>query len=80
MLELATQTKYIFIIGNTQVGTFLVLLNVGSTDNYHYLYAVADFLKHTQLAVWLKAWQNAAGMVVVEKFTTQFEVKFSVKL
>ena len=80
VLELATQTQHILVVGDAQVGALLVLLNVGSTDDNHYLYAVAYLLKHAQLAVGLETRQHAACMMVVEEFATKFEVQFSIKL
>ena len=54
--------------------------DVGSTNDNHNLYAVANLLKHAQLAVGLKTWQHSACMMVVKEFTTKFEIQFAIKL
>ena len=80
VLKLATKTQHILVIGYAEVGTFLVLLYVGGTDDNNDLYAVAQLLEHAQLAVGHESRQHAAGMMIIEKFASKFEVKFSVKL
>ena len=80
ILELTTQAKHILIVSDTQIGTLLVLLNIGSTDHDNNLDAIANLLKHAQLTIRLETWQNAAGVMVIEKLTSQFEIKLSIKL
>ena len=80
VLKLATQTQHVLVVGYAKVGTLLVLLDVGGTDNDNNLDAVANFLKHAQFAVGHKARKHTAGMMVVEKLAPKFEVQFSVKL
>ena len=80
VLELATKTQHGLIVSNTQVGTLLVLLDVGGTDYDNNLNAIADFLKHAQFAIRLETRQNTTGVVVIEKLTSQFQVELSVKL
>ncbi len=80
VLELATEAEHILIVSDAKVGTLLVLYDVGCTNHDNNLNAIADFLEHAQFAVRLKSWQDTAGVVVVEKLATQFEVKLSVKL
>ena len=78
--KLLAQTKHILIVGNAEVGTHLVLLNVFGTDDDDNLNAVAQLRKHAQLAVWLKARQHTAGMVVVEEFAAKLQVKLAIEL
>ena len=73
VLKLATQTQYILVVGYAEVGTLLVLLDVGGTNHDNYLYAIAYLLKHAQLAVRHKARKHTAGVVVVEKLASKFE-------
>ena len=80
VLEFTTQAKHILIVSDTQIGTLLVLLNIGSTDHDNNLDAIANLLKHAQLTIRLETWQNAAGVMVIEKLTSQFEIKLSIKL
>ena len=80
VLELTTKAQHVLIVSNAQVGTLLVLLYIGCTNHDNNLDAIADFLEHAQFAVRLETRQNSAGMMIVKKFTAQFEVKLSVKL
>ena len=80
ILKFAAKAEYILVVGNAQVGAFLVFLNVGSADYDDDLNAVANFLKHAQLAVGQESRQYAACVVVVEEFTAELEVKFTIKL
>ena len=80
VLELTSKAQHVLIVCNAQVGTLLVLLYIGCTNHDNNLDAIADFLEHAQFAVRLETRQNSAGMMIVKKFTTQFEVKLSVKL
>ena len=80
ILEFAAQTQHVLVVGDAEVGAFLVLLNVGGTDDNHDFYAVAYLLEHAQLAVRHKSWQHTACVMVVEEFASKFEVEFSVKL
>lgn len=80
VLEFASESEYVLVVGDAKVGTFLVLLNVGGTDNNNYFNAVADFLKHAQFAVGHKSWQYAAGVMVVKQFAAKFQIELAVKL
>ena len=79
-LEFASEPEHILVVGDTEVGPFLVLLNVCSTDYYDNLYAVVDFLEHTQLAVWQKTRQHTTGMMVIEELSSKLQIQFSIKL
>ena len=79
-LEFASEPEHILVVGDTEVGPFLVLLNVCSTDYYDNLYAVVDFLEHTQLAVWQKTRQHTTGMMVIEELSSKLQIQLSIKL
>ena len=70
VLELATKTENILIISDTQVGTLFILLNVCSTNHDNNFNAIADFLKHTELTIWLETRQYATCMMVIEKLSS----------
>ena len=78
--KLLTQTQYVFIIGDAQVGTYLILLYIFSADNDDNLHLVSQLCKHAKLRVGLEAWEYTAGMMVIEEFATQLQIKFAVKL
>ena len=79
-LELVAQTEHILVVGDAQVGTHLVLLDVLGTDDDDDLDAVSQLAEHTQFAVGLEAGQDAGGMMVVEEFAAEFEIEFAVEL
>ena len=70
VLELPPESEYILIVCNAKIGAFFVFLNISGTNHNHYLYAVTEFLKHSQLAVGLKSRQHTASMMVVKEFST----------
>lgn len=46
-------------------------------DDFH---VVGELLEHANFAVGLKAWQNAACVVVVEELSAELEVQLSTEL
>ena len=78
--KFGAKTEHIFIIGNTQVGTYLVSLNIFGTDDNNYFKSVAELREHFQLGVGFKARKDTASVVVVEEFSTQFKIQLAVEL
>ena len=78
--ELIAQAEHVLVVGDAQVGTHLVLLDVVGTDHDDNLYRVAQLCQHAQLGVGLEAWQHARGMVVVEELAAQFHIELAVEL
>ena len=76
LCECVAQAEHVFVVGDAEVGAHFVFFDVHGADNDDYLGIVLELCKHFQLAVGLKAGQHAAGVIVVEKFSTKFEVKF----
>ncbi len=79
-LKFLPQAEHVLVVSNAEVGALLVLLDICGTDNDNNLNAVANFLEHAQFAVWQKPRQHAACVVVVEEFSAELQIKFSVKL
>ena len=78
--EFIAQAQYILIVGDAEVGTYLVFLDVLSANHDNNLYAVAQLGQHAQLAVGLETWQYTRCMVVVKQFATQLHIKFAIEL
>ena len=78
--EFIAQTKHVHIVGNTEVLTDLILLDVESRNDYDYLGPVTELLKHSQLAVRLESRQHAAGVEIVEKLASKFKIEFVAEL
>ena len=78
--ENLAQAQHILVVGDAEVATFLVFLDVGGADDNHDLGIVLQLREHLQFAVGLKAWQHAAGVVVVEQLAAKFQIEFVAKL
>ena len=80
VFKFASQAEYVFVVGDAEVATYLVFLNIVGADDHDDFGFIAQLEQHLQLAVGLKAGEHAAGMVVVKQFTAKFEVKFIAEL
>ena len=78
--EQIDQAQDVFIIGNTQVATGLVLLDMVRIDCNDDLDVIGDALEHAKLAVRLKARQHAAGMIVIEQLAAKLQIQLAAKL
>ena len=78
--ESVPQTQHVDIIGDAEVAADFVFLDVDGTDNNDDFRIVFQLHKHFQLAVGLKARQYAAGVVIVEEFTTKFKIELIAEL
>ena len=74
--EHLAQAQHVLVVGDAQVAALLVLLDVRGTDDDDYLRIVLQLREHLQFAVGLEARQDTTGVVVVEKLTAEFKVKF----
>ena len=66
LLELFAETQHVFIISDSEVASYLVLLYVNGTDDYYYFSFILQLHEHAELAVRVESRQYAAGMVVIE--------------
>ena len=78
--ELVAQTKHVFVVGDAEVGTYLILLDVIGADHNHDLYRVSQLGQHAELGVGLEARQHAGGVMIVEELATQFHIELAVEL
>ena len=67
--KLFAQTQHIFIIGNTQVLTYLVTLDIFRRKDDDNLHGVLQLRKHTQLTIGQETRQNTTRMHIIEEFT-----------
>ena len=74
------QSEHIFIVGNAEVGTHLVFLNVVRTDRDDDLRIVAQLLEHADLAVGLEAGQHPGGVVIIEQLAAEFQIQLAAEL
>lgn len=80
ILELRPQAQHVFVIGNAQILTDLVLLNIEGADDDDYLSTGTQLLEHPELAVGLESGQYSAGMMVVEELAAQLKVQLAGEL
>ena len=73
------QTKNFYIVGDSQIATHFVFVNIRSADNNDNFSLITELHQHTEFAVRLKSGKNAGSMVIVKKFPAKFQVKFVVK-
>ena len=78
--KLVAQSEHILVVGDAEVGTNLVLLDVVGADHNHDLYRVSQLGEHAELGVGLESWQHTRGVVVVEEFAAQFHIELAVEL
>ena len=78
--KLIAQAEHIFVVGDTEVCTNLVLLDIISTDDNQNLNAVAQLSQHAELRVGLEAWKHAGCMMIVEELASQLHIQFSIEL
>ena len=76
VLELVSESQNILVVCDSEVLTDFVLFYVNGADDNNYFGTVAQLLKHLQLAVRKKSWQDAARMEVVEEFAAELKVEF----
>ncbi len=66
LLELAAQTQHVHVVGDAEILTNLVLLDILCADHYNYLRAVLKLTEHLQLDIGLEARQHAACVMIVK--------------
>ena len=74
------QAQHVFVVGDAQIAAHLVFLDVVRVDCDDDFHVVGELLEHANFAVGLKAWQNAARVVVVEELSAELEVQLSTEL
>ena len=70
------QTEYVQIIGDTDISTHLVFLNVVGIDHGYDFYVIPDLCQHADLTVRLKSRQNPGCMEIIKQLATKFKVQF----
>ena len=80
LLEFATQAEHIFVVGNAEVATHLVLLNVFGTDHKQDFRTIAQLHQHLQFSVRLESGQHTTGVIVIKQLTSKFKVKLVAEL
>ena len=72
--KFVAETQHILIVSNSEVAANFIFLNInGAYDNYDFC-VITHLHKHLKFAVRHEPWQNAACMIVVEEFPSEFEV------
>ena len=74
------EPQHILLIGDTQIPTDLVLLDIAGADGHYDLHVVLELLEHTDLAVRLKAGQHPGCVVVVKELAAEFQVQLAAEL
>ena len=80
MHEFVAQAQHVHVVGDAQILSHLVLLDVHGADDNDDFGAILQLAQHVQLAVGFESGEHTAGMVVVEEFSAQFQIQFVAKL
>ncbi len=75
VLKRLDQTENIHVIGDAQVITDFVFLNISGIDDYDDLGLVRKLHQHLQFAVRSKSRKDSGSMVVVKQFSSEFQVE-----
>ncbi len=78
--ESLAQAEYIHVVGDAEVLTHLILLYIDRRDDDDDFGMFLQLPEHTELAVGPESRQNAACVIIVEKFSSQLEVELVPKL
>lgn len=65
----------IFLVGNTEIGTNFVTLQVFGIDADKDLYFIFDAVKHRDLVVWSESRKDTGGVHVVEKLAAHLQIE-----
>ena len=76
VFEFVVQAQYVHVVCDAQVVTNLIPFYVQCADDDDNLRTVRKLLKHTHLRVPPESRQNPACVIIVKKFTSEFEVQF----
>ncbi len=74
------EAEHIFVIGDAQIAPNLVFFDVGGVDGNDDFHVLLELLKHTDLAVRLKARQYPGGVIVVKELSAEFQIELSAEL
>ena len=78
--KLVAQTEHVLVVGDAQIGTHLVLLNIVGTHHDDNLQLVAQLSEHPQLRVGLETGEHTRGVMVVEELAAQLQIELAVEL
>ena len=78
--EQVDQAQDVLVIGNAQVATGLVLLDMVCIDCDDDLNIIGNALEHAELAVRFKTRQHTARMIVVKQLAAKLQIELAAKL
>ncbi len=80
VLKLIAQPQHVHIVCDSQIAAHLVFFDVKRAYHNHDLGLVTQLGEHAQFAVGLESRQHAAGVMIVEKLSAEFKIKFIAEL
>ena len=78
--EQVDQAQDVLVIGNAQVATGLILLDVVRVDRDDDLNVIGYALEHAELAVRFKTRQHATRVIVVKQLAAKLQIQLAAKL
>ena len=78
--EFLDQAQNIYVVGDAKVMADLVFLNISSVDGDDDLCLISKLEKHLEFAVRCKSRKYAGSVVVIEKFSAEFQIQLVTEL
>lgn len=74
------KTQRILVVSDAEVSANLVLLDVVCVDGDDDLDIVDEALEHADFRIGFESWQDARGVMVIEKLAAEFKIELAAKL
>ncbi len=74
------EPEHVHVIGDADISTDLVFLNIRRLDGDNDLRLVLQLLQHPDLGIRLKARKHPGGMIVVKQLSAELQIELSAEL
>ena len=74
------EAEQVHVVGDTQIAADLILLDIARIDDDHDLHLFAQRFQHCDLGIRRKTGKNSGGMIIIEKFASELQIKLASEL
>ena len=78
--ERIDESQHVHIVGDAEIPTDLVLLDVAGIDDDHDLRVILQLTQHADLTIRLKARKHTRCMVIIEQLAAELKIELTAKL
>ena len=78
--EHINQTQHVIFVRNAVICTDFIFFDIGSRDGNNDFHVIFHLREHADFAIGLKTGKHARSVVVIEKFSAEFQVKLAAEL